>query len=205
MMVRTALFVKSSTSLEQCPKIQLPEHAFIGRSNVGKSSLINMLCNNRKLAKVSATPGKTQLINHYLVNDNWHLVDLPGYGYAKVSKSSRAKWGDFTEKFLLDREQLQYVFVLIDSRLEPQAIDIEFINHLGTFGVPFVIVFTKTDKLSPSQVSANRALFEQVMLETWEELPPIFMTSSEKKLGRDEVLKFIDKSNKEYHAEKKQA
>lgn len=205
MMVRTARFVKSSTALEQCPKIQLPEHAFIGRSNVGKSSLINMLCNNRKLAKVSATPGKTQLINHYLVNDNWHLVDLPGYGYAKVSRTSRAKWGDFTEHYLLNREQLQYLFVLIDSRLEPQTIDVEFINHLGEYGIPFALVFTKTDKLSATQVQQNRALLEMVLYQNWDELPPMFFTSSEKKTGREELLKFIDEANREYHAQKKQA
>ncbi|MBX7205503.1 MAG: ribosome biogenesis GTP-binding protein YihA/YsxC [Bacteroidia bacterium] len=205
MLIKTASFVKSSVKLSQCPSPQLPEYAFIGRSNVGKSSLINMLCNHAKLAKVSSTPGKTQEINHFIINNNWYLVDLPGYGYARVSRSAREKWGDFIEEYLKGRENLQYVFVLIDSRLEPQLIDIEFINHLGQLSIPFVIVFTKTDKQNAAQTQQNKALFEKTLYETWEELPPMFFTSAEKKTGKEEVLKFIGACNQQYRIEKKQA
>ena len=205
MLIKTATFVKSSVKLSQCPSPQLPEYAFIGRSNVGKSSLINMLCNHSKLAKVSSTPGKTQEINHFIINNNWYLVDLPGYGYARVSRSARQKWGDFIEEYLKGRENLQYLFVLIDSRLEPQPIDIEFINHLGESAVPFVIVFTKIDKQNGAQTQHNKELFEKTLYETWEELPPMFFTSAEKKTGKEEVLKFIGACNQQYRIEKKQA
>lgn len=200
MLIKSADFVKSSAILAECPKSPLPEYAFIGRSNVGKSSLTNMLCGRSKLAKVSSTPGKTRLINHYLVNENWHLVDLPGYGFAKVSRSEREKWGSQVEEYLLGREQLQYVMVLVDSRLEPQKIDVEFICHLGVHDIAQAIVFTKIDKISPAKLQENYKLLQEELLKFWEELPPFFFTSAEKKLGREEVLAFIDQNNREYQA-----
>lgn len=205
MLIKTASFVKSSVTLAQCPSPQLPEYAFIGRSNVGKSSLINMLCNHSKLAKVSSTPGKTREINHFLINNNWYLVDLPGYGYARVSRTAREKWGDFIEEYLKGRENLQYLFVLIDSRLEPQPIDVEFINHLGQMAIPFVLVYTKIDKQNNTQTQQNKALMEKILYETWEELPPMFFTSAEKKIGKEDILKFIGASNQKYQIQKKQA
>jgi GTP-binding protein len=200
MLIKSAVFVKSSVRPEDCPPPKLPEYAFIGRSNVGKSSLINMLCNHSKLARTSSSPGKTQEINHFLINNSWYLVDLPGYGYAQVSRASRSKWGRFTESYLLERSNLQYVFVLIDSRLEPQAIDIEFINHLGEYRVPFVLVLTKTDKQNAAATQKNKEAFEEKLKENWEELPPIFLSSAEKKIGRDELLKFIGKANREFQS-----
>ena len=180
-----------------CPKDNKPEYAFIGRSNVGKSSLINMLTNNRKLAKTSATPGKTLLINHFIINNEWYLVDLPGYGFAKRSKKELAKLEQMINGYILQRQQLVNVFVLIDVRLEAQKIDLEFIQWLGESSVPFAIVFTKADKLSPTRVAANVEAYKKVLLETWEELPPIFVTSSEKKQGREEVLDYIEQINRE--------
>ena len=180
-----------------CPKDTKPEYAFIGRSNVGKSSLINMLARNKKLAKTSATPGKTLLINHFIINKEWYLVDLPGYGYAKRSKKEIAKLDQMIRGYILEREQLVNVFVLVDVRLEPQAIDLEFINWLGLSGIPFSIVFTKADKLTNAKVRANVAAYEKKMLETWEEMPPYFITSSEKREGRDELLNYIEQINKE--------
>ena len=183
-----------------CPQDNKPEYAFIGRSNVGKSSLINMLCRNKKLAKTSSTPGKTLLINHFIINQEWYLVDLPGYGFAKRSKSEIQKIDQMIRGYILEREQLVNVFVLIDVRLAPQAIDLEFMNWLGLSGIPFSIVFTKADKLSVPKVRANVEAYKQKMLETWEEMPPHFITSAEKRDGRDELLDYIDKINKELAA-----
>ncbi|MBP3789288.1 MAG: YihA family ribosome biogenesis GTP-binding protein [Prevotella sp.] len=197
MEVKSAEFVISAPMVSLCPKDTKPEFAFIGRSNVGKSSLINMLAKNRKLAKTSATPGKTLLINHFIINKEWYLVDLPGYGYAKRSKKEVAKLDQMIRGYILGREQLVNVFVLVDIRLEPQPIDLEFINWLGVSSIPFSIVFTKADKLTAAKVRANVAAYEQKMLETWEEMPPYFVTSSEKGAGRDEVLGYIEQINKE--------
>ena len=182
--------------LKECPKPDIPEYAFIGRSNVGKSSLINMLCMNGGLAKTSATPGKTRLINHFLVNGSWYLVDLPGYGYAKVSKSIRKDFDKTLFNYLSKRENLYCVFVLIDSRIPPQANDMEFISRLGELQIPFVIVFTKTDKVTQKKLSDNTKLFKNEMLKTWEELPPCFYTSATTKRGREEILEYIEETNK---------
>jgi GTP-binding protein len=197
MEIKSAEFVISAPIVSQCPADTKPEYAFIGRSNVGKSSLINMLSRNKKLAKTSATPGKTLLINHFIINKEWYLVDLPGYGFAKRSKKEIAKLDQMIRGYILGREQLVNVFVLVDVRLEPQAIDLEFINWLGLSSIPFAIVFTKSDKLSAAKVRANVAAYERKMLETWEEMPPYFITSSEKHEGRDEVLNYIEQINKE--------
>lgn len=193
MNITSAVFKCSSAKLSQCPDGDTPEFAFIGRSNVGKSSLINMLVDRKGLAKVSATPGKTKLINHFLINGSWYIVDLPGYGYAKVSKTERSGFSGLIKDYVLKREQMYILFVLIDSRLEPQKIDLEFIEMLGENGVPFNIVFTKSDKQSDNKTQSNIAAFRRAMLETWEEMPPVFVTSSEKKQGRDELLDFIEK------------
>jgi len=179
-----------------CPKDTKPEYAFIGRSNVGKSSLINMLCRHKGLAKTSATPGKTLLINHFIINKEWYLVDLPGYGFAKRSKKEVAKLDQMIRGYILGREQLVNTFVLVDVRLEPQAIDLEFMNWLGVSGVPFSILFTKADKLSAAKVKLNVDAYQKKMLETWEEIPPFFITSAEKGTGREEVLDYIEKINK---------
>ena len=184
--------MQSVTDWRKCPSPTLPEYAFIGRSNVGKSSLINMLVNNKKLAKTSSKPGKTQTINHFLINKNWYLVDLPGYGYASISKAMREKWQKMISDYLLKRENLQVIFVLIDSRLEPQKIDLEFIDWLGENGVPFAIVFTKADKLGNGKVKDNVHRYLQKLSEQWETLPPHFITSSEDKRGREELLDYID-------------
>ena len=197
MEVKTAEFVISAPVVNMCPADTKPEYAFIGRSNVGKSSLINMLCRNKKLAKTSATPGKTLLINHFIINKEWYLVDLPGYGYAKRSKTEIAKLDRMIRGYILQRQQLVSVFVLVDVRLEPQAIDVEFINWLGQSGIPFCIVFTKADKLSVGKVNANVEAYKKKLLETWEELPPYIVTSSESRQGRDELLSYIEKVNKE--------
>ena len=197
MEVKTAEFVISAPVVNMCPADTKPEYAFIGRSNVGKSSLINMLCRNKKLANTSATPGKTLLINHFIINKEWYLVDLPGYGYAKRSKTEIAKLDRMIRGYILQRHQLVSVFVLVDVRLEPQAIDVEFINWLGQSGVPFCIVFTKADKLSQGKVNTNVEEYKRKLLETWEELPPYIVTSSENKQGRDELLEYIEKINKE--------
>ena len=197
MEVKTAEFVISAPVVNMSPADTKPEYAFIGRSNVGKSSLINMLCRNKKLAKTSATPGKTLLINHFIINKEWYLVDLPGYGYAKRSKTEIAKLDRMIRGYILQRHQLVSVFVLVDVRLEPQAIDVEFINWLGQSGVPFCIVFTKADKLSQGKVNTNVEEYKRKLLEPWEELPPYIVTSSENKQGRDELLEYIEKINKE--------
>jgi GTP-binding protein len=196
MEIKTAEFTLSSPMVSMCPKDNKPEYAFIGRSNVGKSSLINMLCRNKKLAKTSSTPGKTLLINHFIINREWYLVDLPGYGFAKRSKKEVQKLDQMIRGYILEREQLVNVFVLVDVRLEPQAIDLEFINWLGVSSVPFAIVFTKADKLTPTKVKANVQAYEKKMLETWEEMPPYFVTSSEKAQGRDDVLSYIEEITK---------
>ena len=197
MEIKKAEFTLSAPVVSMCPKDNKPEYAFIGRSNVGKSSLINMLTNNKKLAKTSATPGKTLLINHFIINNEWYLVDLPGYGYAKRSKKEIDKLDQMIRGYILQREQLVNVFVLVDIRLEPQKIDLEFIEWLGLSSVPFAIVFTKADKLSASKVTQQVEAYKKVLLETWEELPPVFVTSAEKRQGRDEVLDYIDQINKE--------
>ncbi len=193
--IKKAEFVISAPVVSMCPQDSKPEYAFIGRSNVGKSSLINMLTNHKKLAKTSATPGKTLLINHFIINNEWYLVDLPGYGYAKRSKKEIDRLDQMIRGYILQREQLVNVFVLVDVRLEPQKIDLEFIEWLGLSSIPFSIVFTKADKLSVSKVSANVEAYKKKLLETWEELPPIFLTSAEKRQGRDEVLDFIEQVN----------
>ncbi len=185
----------SNTKVELCPAPDKPEYAFIGRSNVGKSSLINMLTEQKGLAKTSSSPGKTQLINHFLINDTWYLVDLPGYGYAKVSKDSRESWRRMINYYLNRRENLTCVFVLIDSRHEPMQQDLEFLEYLGKAGVPFVIVFTKTDKQSATKTDSIIAAYKRKLLENWEELPKIFSTSSVKRGGRDEILQYIDEVN----------
>ena len=191
MNIKSATFRCSSQKISQCPTGGLREFAFIGRSNVGKSSLINMLTDSPSLAKVSGTPGKTRLINHFLVNGEWHLVDLPGYGYARVSKTEREKFSKLITDYIKTREELYLLFVLVDSRLEPQRSDLEFIGMLGENGIPFGIVFTKCDKLSANQLESNAAHYRRVLSGTWEELPPMFFTSSEKKRGREEILGFI--------------
>ncbi|QEC50997.1 GTP-binding protein [Anseongella ginsenosidimutans] len=195
MEIRSAEFICSNTKVDKLPLPDKPEHAFIGRSNVGKSSLINMLTGKRKLAKTSQTPGKTQLINHFLINGIWYMVDLPGYGYARTSKKNRRSWEGFITDYLERRPNLQCVMVLIDSRLEPQAIDLEFINWLGSRGVPFSLVFTKADKQSKQKTIQNIRLFEREMLKTWETVPEIFITSAEKQLGKEELLEFIEGVN----------
>lgn len=192
MIVSSAEFVKSSQELNQCPQPDMPEFAFIGRSNVGKSSLINMLVDKKDLAKTSSQPGKTQLINHFLVNEEWYLVDLPGYGYAKTSMENRKKWRKMIEDYLLKRVNLLTVFVLVDSRLEPQKIDLEFINFLGENQVPITLIFTKTDKQSAKKTEESLERFKESLSEYWEELPEIILTSSEKRVGRDEVLETIE-------------
>ena len=197
MEIKQAEFVLSAPMVSMCPKDTKAEYAFIGRSNVGKSSLINMLTNNRKLAKTSATPGKTLLINHFIINKEWYLVDLPGYGYAKRSKKEIDRLDQMIRGYILQREQLANVFVLVDIRLEPQKIDLEFINWLGISGIPFAIVFTKADKLTPNKCRQAMEAYRQKLQETWEELPPMFLTSAEKKDGRDEVLDYIEKINRE--------
>ncbi len=191
MIIKSAVFEKSSTKISECPTGHRPEFAFIGRSNVGKSSLINMLTGRNGLAKISVSPGKTRLINHFLINNQWFLVDLPGYGYAKVSKSMKAEFSKIIENFILKSENMSCLFILIDGRLDPQDIDIEFINWCGTNQVPLVMVFTKTDKLSLRDFNDNKKKVEAKLLETWDELPTSFVSSSVKKTGRDEILDFI--------------
>jgi GTP-binding protein len=197
MNIKEAKFLMSNTRVEDCPAPDKPEYAFIGRSNVGKSSLINMLTHQKGLAKTSSSPGKTQLINHFLINDSWYLVDLPGYGYAKASKSSREDWRKMINFYFKKRENLTCVFLLIDSRHEPLKQDLDFINHLGTLGVPFVLVFTKLDKQSATKTDSTIAAYQRKLRETWDELPQIFRTSAEQKTGRDEILNFIDEVNEQ--------
>jgi len=193
--IKSAEFLTSNAKIDSLPESIYPEYAFIGRSNVGKSSLINMLTDKKGLAKTSQTPGKTQLVNHFKINNCWYLCDLPGYGFAKASKTSRSKWNSTTLEYLRNRTNLQYVFQLIDSRLPPQKIDLEFITWLGENNVPFVLVFTKADKLSKRQTILNTELFKTELLKQWELLPPVFVSSAEKFDGRDEILAFIEQSN----------
>lgn len=198
MKIKTADFVISNTDVYKCPKESIPEYAFIGRSNVGKSSLINMLTNKSKLAKTSGKPGKTQLINHFKINNNWFLVDLPGYGYAQVSKTKRQSFQKFIKDYFLQREQLICTFVLVDSRLKPQKIDLEFMQFLGESGVPFCIIFTKTDKLKLNEINRNVKAYSKQMTDTvWETMPPHFVTSATSKMGQKEVLQFIDQLNQD--------
>lgn len=192
-MINKAVFKCSSEKISQVPKDSLPDIAFIGRSNVGKSSLINMLTKHKGLAKVSATPGKTRLINHFTINDSWYLVDLPGYGYARVSKNMRGEFSKIILDYVLKCEKMHFLFVLVDSRLEPQSIDLKFIEMLGQNGVPFGIIFTKTDKLSATQRKKSVERYCKTLSEQWEELPPMFCSSSEKGTGREEILDFIEK------------
>ena len=200
MIIKTAIYLQSEADWRKCPAPNLPEYAFIGRSNVGKSSLINMLVNNKSLAKTSSKPGKTQTINHFLINKNWYLVDLPGYGFAKTSKTNREKWQKMISDYLMFRENLQLVFVLVDARLEPQQIDIDFINNLGEKGIPFAIIFTKTDKNSTSKTMSNVQKMKNVLSESWEELPTMLKSSAVSGTGKEEILNFIEEINEQYHS-----
>jgi GTP-binding protein len=193
MQINEAVFIVSNTEIKNCPTDKKPEFAFIGRSNVGKSSLINMLTAKKGLAKTSGTPGKTQLINHFLINDQWYIVDLPGYGYARASKSMRSKWEKFIADYLTKRETLMNIFVLLDARLEPQKIDLEFMNWCGEKGLPFSMVFTKIDKLSSSVLQKSLAKYKKEMLKYWEEMPPVFTSSSTSGFGREQLLNYIEK------------
>ncbi|MCB0456885.1 MAG: ribosome biogenesis GTP-binding protein YihA/YsxC [Flavobacteriaceae bacterium] len=195
MKITSAEFVMSNSDVAKCPNNKLPEYAFIGRSNVGKSSLINMLMQRKSLAKTSGKPGKTQLINHFLINKNWYLVDLPGYGYARVSKSSKKTFQKFITQYFEKRQQLVLGFVLVDSRHEPQPIDLEFMEWLGESQIPFNIIFTKADKLKPNALKRNIENYTQKMLETWQEIPPYFITSSSNGDGRDQLLAYIEEIN----------
>ena len=195
MKINTATFVISNTDVSRCPTERVPEYAFIGRSNVGKSSLINMLTNHKKLAKTSGKPGKTQLTNHFKINDTWFLVDLPGYGYAQVSKTKRKSFQSFIKDYFLQREQLVCTFVLVDSRHEPQKIDLEFMAFLGENGIPFAIIFTKTDKLASSKLNKNITKYKKDILKAWEVVPTHFITSSETEMGKEDVINFIEQTN----------
>ena len=195
MLIKTAEFILSNSDVDKCPKDHLPEYAFIGRSNVGKSSLINMLTNHKNLAKTSGRPGKTQLINHFLINKNWFLVDLPGYGYAKVSKTAKRKFQKFITNYFEKRKQLVSAFVLVDIRHQPQKIDLEFMEYLGLSEIPFSIIFTKADKLKPKAIERHVEDYCQELLKTWIELPPHFVSSSSKAIGRAEILQFIEQTN----------
>lgn len=198
MIIKSATFICSNTKISALPVANMPEYAFIGRSNVGKSSLINMLVNQHGLAKTSQKPGKTQLINHFLINEKWYIVDLPGYGYAKVSKNNRESWEKFIRNYITKRESLQCVFVLIDSRLTPQKIDIEFCCWMGEIQIPFVLAFTKTDKQSVTKTNQNIALFKKELSGWFEEIPPVFSTSAEKSAGKDDILNFIEATNEDF-------
>lgn len=198
MIIKSARFLTSNTTVDKCPPENLPEYAFIGRSNVGKSSLINMLTNVKGLAKTSGTPGKTQLINHFIINEKWYLVDLPGYGFAKVSQVMRAKWEQMMKNYLGLRKNLITVFALVDARVPPMASDLEFIGWLGAKQIPVTILFTKTDKLSKRKLLNNTTAFTNMLLETWAELPPVILTSAESKTGREEILSLIDTINGQF-------
>lgn len=196
MEIKEAQFLMSNSDVRKCPASDRPEYAFIGRSNVGKSSLINMLTNKKSLAKISGKPGKTRLINHFLINNYWYLVDLPGYGYAQVPKAERLKWENMLRNYILKRENLYCLFVLIDSRHPAQQADLEFMEWLGVSEIPFNIIFTKTDKLKPSELEANLKAYETKMFETWEQMPGYFISSSETGVGKTEILDFIEDVNK---------
>jgi GTP-binding protein len=204
MVIKDATFTISSPSVDKCPEPKLPEYAFIGRSNVGKSSLINMLTGRKQLAKTSANPGKTQLINHFLINEQWYLVDLPGYGYAKVSWTERVKWQKMIRDYLLKRENMMTVFVLVDVRHEPQKQDVDFINWLGGNRIPFSIVFTKCDKVSKQQTIRSVEHYKRTLRETWEDLPQLFLTSADQRTGREEILFYIEECNRLFQAPEKQ-
>ncbi len=195
MRITEATFLTSSPNPKDCPAPNKPEYAFIGRSNVGKSSLLNMLCNRRKLAKTSGTPGKTRLINHFLINNQWYLVDLPGYGYAKLSKTEREKFKKIIDNYLKERTNLANLFVLVDSRHAPIQSDLEFMQNMGQMGIPFSIVFTKTDKLKPAELENNIAQYEAKLKEDWEELPPLFLSSAVNRDGQEEILSYIEEIN----------
>ncbi|MEL6721533.1 MAG: ribosome biogenesis GTP-binding protein YihA/YsxC [Bacteroidota bacterium] len=199
MAINSATYVGSYPNFKLCPQEEVPEYAFIGRSNVGKSSLINMLCGRKELAHTSKKPGKTQMINHFLIDETWGIVDLPGYGYAKISKKVRQKWRNMIEQYMLKREQLQCAFVLVDANIPPQKIDIEFINWLGEMQVPFVITYTKTDRLKATDLAMNISNIQEALLEHWEQLPQQFFTSSNTGEGRSEILNFINNINQSYY------
>lgn len=200
MEIKQAAFVVSNTQVAKCPTHKLPEYAFIGRSNVGKSSLINMLTNHKGLAKTSSKPGKTQLINHFLINKEWYLVDLPGYGYAKVSKQSKKTFQQFITDYFKKRRELVNAFVLVDIRHEPQKIDLEFMQWLGENAIPFAIVFTKADKLTEKQIQEHVASYSEILLQQWEEMPPYFITSSENRMGKEDLLSYIETINQSLKA-----
>ena len=200
MEIKQATFVVSNTQVAKCPTHKLPEYAFIGRSNVGKSSLINMLTNHKGLAKTSSKPGKTQLINHFLINKEWYLVDLPGYGYAKVSKQSKKTFQQFITDYFKKRRELINAFVLVDIRHEPQKIDLEFMQWLGENAIPFAIVFTKADKLTEKQIQEHVASYSEILLQQWEEMPPYFITSSENRMGKEDLLSYIETINQSLKA-----
>jgi GTP-binding protein len=195
MKVTDAKFIMSNTDFQKCPEPVLPEYAFIGRSNVGKSSLINMLTGQKNLAKTSGTPGKTQLINHFLINENWYLVDLPGYGFAKSSKKNRADWKKMIKKYLLGRTNLVSTFILIDSRLDPQKVDIDFISWFGEMELPFILVFTKTDKITKAKLSHNIEDYKEYLLQYWEQLPVMILSSAKSSNGKEDILKYIEEMN----------
>ena len=199
MLIKTAEFLISNSDVTKCPKELLPEYAFIGRSNVGKSSLINMLTGRNNLAKTSGKPGKTQLINHFIINKNWFLVDLPGYGYARVSKSTKNKFQKFITNYFENRQQLLLAFVLVDIRHEPQKIDLEFMEYLTISQIPFCIIFTKADKLKPKAIENHVEKYSEELLKTWEELPHCIITSSSKSVGKDEILEFIEQTNTQFN------
>jgi GTP-binding protein len=203
MQVKKAVFLKSTDGYKGCPPQDIPEFAFIGRSNVGKSSLINLITNNNKLAKTSSTPGKTQLINYFNINDTWNLVDLPGYGWARVSKTEKSKWDLMVMEYLLYREQLQCVFILIDSRLDPQPIDLEFIQWVGEQGIPFCLVFTKADKQTRNKTGTTIVKFTNELYKTWEELPPVFVSSSVTGVGKEDILQYIGEIHQSFKENKK--
>jgi GTP-binding protein len=201
MIIKNAEFIISCTELKKCPKPEKPEYAFIGRSNVGKSSLINMITDIRHLAKTSTTPGKTQLINFFLINESWYLVDLPGIGYAKAAKSAKSKWEKMILNYISKRQNLLSVFYLVDIRIAPQQIDLNFMEWLGENQIPFVILFTKADKITRTVLDKNISLYKKTLIETWEELPQMIITSSEKKTGKEEILDFIELTNKVFTSE----
>lgn len=198
MKISSAEFIISNTDIEKCPNPDKPEYAFIGRSNVGKSSLINMLCERNKLAKTSQTPGKTQLINHFLINEQLYFVDLPGYGFAKSSRQERNKWSKFTHQYLQTRPNLLYTFVLIDSRIKAQKVDLEFMEWMGKNRIPFVMIFTKIDKLSSSVLNKNLSAYKKELLKTWEALPPLILTSSATKIGKEDFWKLVEQTNESF-------
>lgn len=197
MIIRKAAFLQSNTKIDKLPSANKPEYAFIGRSNVGKSSLINMLTNKKQLAKTSSTPGKTITINHFIINDEWYLVDLPGYGFAQRSKKDRESWKVMLDDYIKNRKNLICMFVLVDSRIEPQKIDLEFINHLGELQMPFNIIFTKVDKIKETELQRNLQAYKDRLADEWEEIPQIIVTSSEKEIGKDDVLNLIEGYNQE--------